>query len=97
MASGCHETETIYIVSPFRHDRKPLIFQWAFMLQSAGIGSGSNPAFYTLKNEWLPVVTKRRRYIMNPAFPGQFYNVFDFLDYTYFKIFSSVSQLRFAR
>ena len=34
--------------------------------RNAGIGSGSNPAFYTLKNEWLPVVTKLRRYIMNP-------------------------------
>ena len=54
------------ILSPLRHDRKPLIFQWAFTLRNAGIGSGSNPAFYTLKNEWLPVVTKRRQYIMNP-------------------------------
>ena len=54
------------ILSPLRHDRKPLIFQWAFTLRNAGIGSVSNPAFYTLKNEWLPVVTKRRRYIMNP-------------------------------
>ena len=58
------------ILSPLRHDRKPLIFQWAFTLRNAGIGSGSNPAFYTLKNEWLPVVTKRRHYIMNP--PLQF-------------------------
>ena len=54
------------ILSPLRDDRKPLIFQWAFTLRNAGIGSVSNPAFYTLKNEWLPVVTKRRRYIMNP-------------------------------
>ena len=57
------------ILSPLRHDRKPLIFQWAFTLRNAGIGSVSNPAFYTLKNEWLPVVTKRRRYIVNPALP----------------------------
>ena len=36
--------------------------------KDAGIGSVSNPAFYALKNEWLPVVTKRRRFIiMNPA------------------------------
>ena len=45
------------ILSPLRHDRKPLIFQWALTLRNAGIGSFSNPAFYTLKNEWLPVVT----------------------------------------
>ena len=49
------------VLSPLHHDRKPLIFQWAFTLRNAGIGSVSNPAFYTLKNEWLPVVTKRRR------------------------------------
>ena len=33
-------------------------FNGQFTLRNAGIGSGSNPAFYTLKNEWLPVVTK---------------------------------------
>ena len=55
------------ILSPLRHHRKPLIFQWAFTLRNAGIGSGSNPAFYTLKKEWLPVVTKGRQYIMNQA------------------------------
>ena len=55
------------ILSPLRDDRKPLIFQWVFTLRNAGIGSVSNPAFYTMKNEWLPVVTKRRQYIMNPA------------------------------
>ena len=31
--------------------RKPFIFLWKFMLRNAGIGSGSNPAFHTLKNE----------------------------------------------
>ena len=60
------------ILSPLRDDRKPLIFQWAFTLRNAGIGSVSNPVFYTLKNEWLPVVTKRRRYIMNPALEAGF-------------------------
>ena len=50
------------ILSPFRDNRKPLIFQWAFTLRNAGIGSGSNPAFYTLKNEWLPVVHATKRW-----------------------------------
>ena len=49
-------------VSVFRGNRKPYIFLWKFTLRNAGIGSGSNPAFHKLKNEWLPVVTKRRRY-----------------------------------
>ena len=31
--------------SPFRHNRKPLIFQWALTLGNAGIGSVSIPAF----------------------------------------------------
>ena len=58
-------------LSPLRHDLKPLIFQWACTLRNVGIGSVSNPAFYTLKYEWLPVATKRRRYIMNPALASQ--------------------------
>ena len=33
------------ILSPLRHDRKPLIFQWALTLGNAGIGSVSIPAF----------------------------------------------------
>ena len=33
------------ISSPFRHNRKPLIFQWALTLGNAGIGSVSIPAF----------------------------------------------------
>ena len=33
------------ISSPFRHNRKPLIFQWALTLRNAGVGSGSTPAF----------------------------------------------------
>ena len=33
------------ISSPFRHNRKPLIFQWALTLRNAGIGLGSIPAF----------------------------------------------------
>ena len=48
-------------------DRNPFFFQWAFTLRNAGIGSVSNTAFYTLKNEWLPVVTKRRRYYYEPG------------------------------
>ena len=41
------------ILSPFRNNRKPFIFLWKFTLRNAGIGSGSNPAFHTLKNQWL--------------------------------------------
>ena len=33
------------ISSPFRHNRKPLIFQWVLTLGNAGIGSVSIPAF----------------------------------------------------
>ena len=34
------------ILSPLRHDRKPLIFQWAFTLRNAGIGFGDHiPSF----------------------------------------------------
>ena len=33
------------ILSPFRHNQKRLIFQWAFTLRNAGIGSGSIPTF----------------------------------------------------
>ena len=36
--------------SPFRHNRKPLIFQWALMLRNAGIGSGSDLVLRPLKN-----------------------------------------------
>ena len=42
--------QRVKILSPLRDDRKPLIFQWAFTLRNAGIGSVSNPAFFTLKN-----------------------------------------------
>ena len=38
------------ISSPFHHNRKPLIFQWALTLRNAGIGLGSIPAFRPLKN-----------------------------------------------
>ena len=59
MASGCDETETIYcepaflvynISCPFRHNRKPLIFQWALTLGNAGIGSVSIPAFRSVNS-----------------------------------------------
>ena len=33
------------ISSPFRHNRKPLIFQWALTLQNAGIETDPIPAF----------------------------------------------------
>ena len=36
------------ISSPFRHNRKPLIFQWALTLGNAGIGSVSIPAFHSV-------------------------------------------------
>ena len=33
------------VLCPFHHNRKPFIFQWAFTLRNAGIGSGFIPAF----------------------------------------------------
>ena len=38
------------ISSPFRHNRKPLIFQWALTLGNAGIGSVSIPAFRSVNS-----------------------------------------------
>ena len=46
--TSCQAIKPVYNI--FRHNRKPLIFQWAFTLQNAGIGSGSIPVFHPLKN-----------------------------------------------
>ena len=42
---ACYDALVYNISSPFRHNRKPLIFQWVLTLGNAGIGSVSIPAF----------------------------------------------------
>ena len=39
------EPAILNISSPFRHNRKPLIFQWALTLRNAGIETDPIPAF----------------------------------------------------
>ena len=44
--SFCKVLRLVYnISSPFRHNRKPLIFQWALTLRNAGIEPDPIPAF----------------------------------------------------
>ena len=56
------------ISSPFRHNRKPLIFQWALTIRNAGIGSGSNPAFRPIEKLMASGCDETETIYCEPAF-----------------------------